>query len=45
MTKRQENIAVHFDVLKQQIGKQEAIRLIMQLEMEAQDISFPKPIS
>jgi hypothetical protein len=45
ITKRQENIAIHFAELKQQIGEKEAMHFMMQLEMGTQNISFPKTIS
>ena len=37
ITKRQENIAVHFEALKQQIGEEAAMLFIIQLETGTND--------
>jgi hypothetical protein len=45
ITKRQENIAVHFDKLKQQVGFEEAMRFMMQLESGTQESALPENVS
>jgi hypothetical protein len=39
ITKRQENIAIHFNVLKQRIGDEDAMLLMMQIDNEVHGLS------